>query len=139
MSLGHRHRRKHATMEGGGEAMVRWEEAVATADEKMGEVEGGRGRRRARQRSASGGRGRPRTTALTTPSRGGTSPLTRRTLSTRMTTGLALSSPTQCALVVISLVMNTFFSCFNEVDLPHSMLVDCCMICCRECGLIATV
>ena len=57
--------------EGGGEAMVRGEEAVATADEKMGEAEGGRGRRRARRRSASGGRGRSRTTAQTTPSRGG--------------------------------------------------------------------
>jgi hypothetical protein len=51
--------------------MVRGEEAVATADEKMGEAEGGRGRRRARRRSASGGRGCPRTTAPTTPSRGG--------------------------------------------------------------------
>jgi hypothetical protein len=38
------------------------------------------------------------------------------------------------ALIVISLVMNTLFSSFNDVDLPHSMLVDCCMICCRECG-----
>jgi len=46
--------------EGGGEAMVRGEEAVAmaTADEMMGEAEGGRRRRRARRRSASGGRGR---------------------------------------------------------------------------------
>ena len=50
--------------------MVRGEEVVATADEKMGEAEGRRGRRRARRRSASGGRGRPRTTAPT-PSRGG--------------------------------------------------------------------
>jgi hypothetical protein len=51
--------------------MVRGEEAVATADEKMGEADGGRGRRRARRRIASGGRGRPWTTAPTTPSRGG--------------------------------------------------------------------
>jgi len=29
--------------EGGGEAMLRGEEAVAMADEKMGEAEGGRG------------------------------------------------------------------------------------------------
>ena len=50
--------------------MVRGEEVVATADEKMGEAEGGRGRRRARRRSASGGRGRPWTMAPT-PSRGG--------------------------------------------------------------------
>ena len=52
---------------------------------------------------------------------------------------LALSSSTRHALIVLSLVMNTFFSSFNDVDLPHSMLVDCCMICCRECGPIATV
>jgi hypothetical protein len=51
---------------------------------------------------------------------------------------LALSSSTRRALIVLSLVMNTFFSSFNDVDLPHSMLVDCCMICCRECGPIAT-
>jgi hypothetical protein len=51
--------------------MVRGEEAVVTVDEKIGEAEGGRGRRRARRRSASGGRGRPQTTAPTTPSRGG--------------------------------------------------------------------
>ena len=57
--------------EGGGEAMVRGEEAVAMADKKMDEAEDGRGRRWARRRSASGGRGRPRTTAPTTPSRGG--------------------------------------------------------------------
>ena len=52
---------------------------------------------------------------------------------------LALSSSTRRALIVLSLVMNTFFSSFNDVDLPHSMLVDCCMICCRECGPIPTV
>jgi hypothetical protein len=52
---------------------------------------------------------------------------------------LALSSSTRHALIVLSLVMNTFFSSFNDVDLPHSMLVDCCMICCRGCGPIATV
>ncbi len=44
---------------------------------------------------------------------------------------LALSSSTRRALTVISLVMNTFFSSFNYVELPHSMLVDCCMSCCR--------
>ena len=52
---------------------------------------------------------------------------------------LALSSSTRRALIVLSLVMNTFFSSFNDVDLPHSMLVDCCIICCQECGPIATV
>ncbi len=52
---------------------------------------------------------------------------------------LALLSLTRRALIVLSLVMNTFFSSFNDVDLPHSMLVDCCMICCRECGPLATV
>jgi len=52
---------------------------------------------------------------------------------------LALSSSMWRALIVISLVMNTFFSSFNDVDLSHSMLVDCCMICCRKCGPIATV
>jgi hypothetical protein len=52
---------------------------------------------------------------------------------------LALLLLTRRALIVLSLVMNTFFSSFNDVDLPHSMLVDCCMICCRECGPIATV
>jgi hypothetical protein len=52
---------------------------------------------------------------------------------------LALSSSTRRALIVLLLVrMNNFFSSFNDVDLPHSMLVDC-MICCRECGPIATV
>ncbi len=40
---------------------------------------------------------------------------------------LALSSSTGHALTVISLVMNTFFFSFNDVELPHSMLVDCCM------------
>ena len=41
---------------------------------------------------------------------------------------LALLLLTRRALIVLSLVMNTFFSSFNDVDLPHSMLVDCCMI-----------
>jgi hypothetical protein len=52
---------------------------------------------------------------------------------------LALSLLTRRALIVLSLVMNTCFSSFNDVDLPHSMLVDCRMICCRECGPIATL
>ena len=46
---------------------------------------------------------------------------------------------TQCALIVILLVINTFFSCFNNVDLSHIMLVDCCMLCFWECSPIAAV
>ncbi len=46
---------------------------------------------------------------------------------------------TQCANIVILLVINTFFSSFNDVDLLHIMLVDCCMHCCRKCGPIAAV
>jgi len=45
---------------------------------------------------------------------------------------LALSSSTRCTLIVLSLVMNLFFSSFNDVLLP-------CMICYREYGPIATV
>jgi hypothetical protein len=52
---------------------------------------------------------------------------------------LAFSSSTRHALIILSLLMNTFFSSFNDVVLPHSMLVDCCMIYCRECGPISTV
>jgi hypothetical protein len=52
---------------------------------------------------------------------------------------LALSSSTRHAFIILSLLMNTCFSSFNDVVLSHSMLVDCCMICCRECGPIATV
>ena len=36
---------------------------------------------------------------------------------------LALSLSTRHALIVILLVMNTFVSSFNDVDLPHSMCV----------------
>jgi hypothetical protein len=43
------------------------------------------------------------------------------------------------ALILRLLVINIFFSTFNDVDLSHSMLVDCCMFCCRECGPIAAV
>jgi hypothetical protein len=50
---------------------------------------------------------------------------------------LALLSPAQCILTVISLVMNTFFSSFNDVELPHSMLVDCCMSCCQNMTTVA--
>jgi hypothetical protein len=52
---------------------------------------------------------------------------------------VASLSSTRCALIVILLVINTFFSSFNNVDLSHIMLVDCCMLCCRECGPIAAV
>ncbi len=43
------------------------------------------------------------------------------------------------ALIVILLVINTLFSSFNDVDLSHIVLVDCCMLCCREGGPIAAV
>ncbi len=46
---------------------------------------------------------------------------------------------TQCAIIVILLVINIFFSSFNDVDPSHMMLVDCCMLCCRRCGPIAAV
>jgi hypothetical protein len=52
---------------------------------------------------------------------------------------VASSSSTRRALIVILLVINTLFSSFNEVDLLHIMLVDCCMLCCRECGPIVAV
>ena len=41
--------------------------------------------------------------------------------------------------VVILIVINICFSSFNGVDLSHIMLVDCCMLCCRESGPIAAV
>jgi hypothetical protein len=34
---------------------------------------------------------------------------------------------------------NIFFSSFNDADPSHIMLVDCCMLSCRECGPIAAV
>ena len=52
---------------------------------------------------------------------------------------VASSLSTRRALIVILLVINTLFSSFNGVDLSHIMLVDCCMLCCRECGPIAAV
>ncbi len=58
---------------------------------------------------------------------------------TREAIVVALSSSTQRALTVISLVMNTFFSSFNHVELPHSMLVDCCMSCCRNVTTVAAM
>ncbi len=42
-----------------------------------------------------------------------------------------------CVLILI--VINICFSSFNGVDLSHIMLVDCCMLCCRESGPIAAV
>ena len=42
-------------------------------------------------------------------------------------------------IVVIKIVITIFFSSFNDVALSNSMFVDCCMLCCRECGLIAAV
>ncbi len=41
--------------------------------------------------------------------------------------------------VVILIVINICFSSFNGVDLLHIMLVNCCMLCCRESGPIAAV
>ena len=52
---------------------------------------------------------------------------------------VASSLSTQHALIVILLVINKLFSRFNDVDLLHIMLVDCCMLCCRECGPIAAI
>ncbi len=52
---------------------------------------------------------------------------------------VASLSSTRRALIVILLVINTLFSSFNGVDLSHIILVDCCMLCCRECGPIAAV
>ncbi len=41
--------------------------------------------------------------------------------------------------VVILILINIWFSSFNGVDLLHIMLVDCCILCCRESGPIAVV
>jgi hypothetical protein len=48
-------------------------------------------------------------------------------------------STMQHAIIVILIVINILFSSFNDVDLLHIMLVDCCMLCCQECGPIAAV
>ncbi len=52
---------------------------------------------------------------------------------------VASSLSTRRAIIVILTVINIFFSSFNDVDLSHIMLVDCCMLCCQECGPIAAV
>ncbi len=52
---------------------------------------------------------------------------------------VALPSSTRRAIIVILIVINIIFSSFNGVDLLHVMLVDCCMLCCRECGPIVAV
>ncbi len=49
------------------------------------------------------------------------------------------SSSTHHAFIVILLVINNYFSSFNDVDLSHMMLVDCCVLCCQECGPIVAV
>jgi hypothetical protein len=41
--------------------------------------------------------------------------------------------------IVILIVIIICFSSFNDIDMSHIMLVDCCMLCCRECGPIAAV
>ncbi len=46
---------------------------------------------------------------------------------------------TQCAIIVILIVINTFFFSFNDADPSHIMLVDCWMLCCRECGPITAI
>ncbi len=43
------------------------------------------------------------------------------------------------AIIVILIVINIFFSSFNDADPLHIMLVDCCMLCCQECGPIMAV
>ncbi len=43
------------------------------------------------------------------------------------------------AIIVILIVINIFFSSFNNADPSHIMLVDCCMLCCLECGPITAV
>jgi hypothetical protein len=52
---------------------------------------------------------------------------------------VASSLLTQRAIIVILIVINIFFSSINDVDLSHIMLVDCCMLCRRECGPISAV
>ncbi len=42
-------------------------------------------------------------------------------------------------IIVILVVINIFFSSFIDADPSHIMLVDCCMLCCRECGPIMAV
>ncbi len=49
------------------------------------------------------------------------------------------SLSTQCAIIVIIIVINIFYSSFNDADPLHIMLVDCWMLCCRECGPIMAV
>jgi hypothetical protein len=44
-----------------------------------------------------------------------------------------------CAIIVILIVINIFVSSFNDADPSHIMLVDCCMLCCQECGPITAI
>ncbi len=48
-------------------------------------------------------------------------------------------SSTQCAIIAILIVINIYFSSNNNADPSHIMLVDCWMLCCRECGPITAV
>jgi hypothetical protein len=57
----------------------------------------------------------------------------------RETIVVALSLSMRHALIFILIVINICFSSFNDIDLLHIMLVDCCMLCCRECGPIEAV
>jgi hypothetical protein len=52
---------------------------------------------------------------------------------------VASSSLTGHEIIAILIVINIFFSSFNDVDLLHIILVDCCMLCCQECGPIAAI
>jgi len=49
------------------------------------------------------------------------------------------SSSTRRALMVVLIVIDIIFSSFNNADPSYTMLVDCCMLYCRECGPIAAV
>ncbi len=52
---------------------------------------------------------------------------------------IALSLSTWCTIKVIIVVINIVISSFNDVDLLHIMLVDCCVLCCQECCPIAAI
>ena len=43
------------------------------------------------------------------------------------------------AIVVILIVINNFFSSFNDANPSHTMWVDCCMLYSRECGPMSAV
>ncbi len=61
------------------------------------------------------------------------------TASTMREAIIVASSLSMRRAIIVILIVILFFSSFNDVDLSHNMLVDCCMLCCQECGLIAAV